>query len=202
MNCKNCGAELKTNDSFCMQCGMSAENSVEFNHFFIDPNENKIAVLGSSFLRNFMVTGEISNGSCVLSDKRVYFKGKCYNREGGRLTKTVEESGLDVKDITASGFSESRKIGFLIMGWIFVLLAVVFLLFIDFLGGVSVVGTTGGCVIALLMFLAYGFSKFKLFFIAFAGGKLAFKATNYSQPEIQMFQKALRTVIDNYHKNN
>ena len=126
MLCKKCGKEIKNGATFCSECGTTVENiskenknSTDTNNLFFSPDEREVAVLGSSFLMNYISAGNISNGSCVLSDKRVYFKGKCYSREGGRLIKTAEESTVDIKDITASGFSYSSKAGIFVLGCFF-----------------------------------------------------------------------------------
>ena len=212
MICKKCGAEIKSEARFCPKCGELVEStsaqavaqpveSANSGNLFFDPHEKKVAVLGSSFLRNYLNAGEMSNDSCVLSDKRVYFKGKCYNREGGHLTKTVEESTIDIKDITASGFSKSSKVGFLIAG-VFLLIAAAFLLILSMSGAGDEVFFMSllPAILGVATLVIYALTKIKLFYIAFAGGKIAFKASDYSQKEMQEFQRALRLTIDAYGK--
>ena len=207
MICKKCGAEIKSEARFCPKCGKLVEStsaqavaqpveSANSGNLFFDPNEKKVAVLGSSFLRNYLNAGEMSNGSCVLSDKRVF-----YNREGGHLTKTVEESTIDIKDITASGFSKSSKVGFLIAG-VFLLIAAAFLLILSMSGAGDEVFFMSllPAILGVATLVIYALTKIKLFYIAFAGGKIAFKASDYSQKEMQEFQRALRLTIDAYGK--
>lgn len=204
MICENCHAEIRNDVKFCGQCGADTSNMskvpVGFKKIFIDSNEKNISVLGSSFLRNFLTTQELSKAFCLLSDKRVYFKGKCYKREGGKFIKTIEESTVDLKNITASGFSETKKIGFLVSGVLFFVTSLIFLILLlgvddDFLFGLIISG-----ILSLIMFIAYAFSKIRLFFIAFAGGGISFKASDYSVNELQEFNRALRITIDNYYK--
>lgn len=201
MFCKKCGKEIKNGATFCSECGTAIENiseenknSTDTNNLFFSPNEREIAVLGSSFLMNYISAGEIRNGSCVLSDKRVYFKGKCYSREGGRLIKTAEESTVDIKDITASGFSYSSKAGIFVLGCFFAILTFIMLIFISTFGGFFYIGLLA----TIATFIVHSLTKVKLFYIAFAGGKIAFKASDYSHGEIQRFQKKLRLTIDAY----
>lgn len=201
MFCKKCGKEIRNGATFCSECGTAIENiseenknSTDTNNLFFSPNEREVAVLGSSFLMNYISAGEIRNGSCVLSDKRVYFKGKCYSREGGRLIKTAEESTVDIKDITASGFSYSSKAGIFILGCFFAILTFIMLIFISTFGGFFYIGLLA----TIATFIVHSLTKVKLFYIAFAGGKIAFRASDYSHSEIQRFQKKLRLTIDAY----
>ncbi|MDE6679534.1 MAG: zinc ribbon domain-containing protein [Ruminococcus sp.] len=201
MVCKKCGKEIRNGATFCSECGTAVEicseenkNSTDTNNLFFSSNEREIAVLGSSFLMNYISAGKISSGSCVLSDKRVYFKGKCYSREGGRLIKTAEESTVDIKDITASGFSYSSKAGIFILGCFFAILTFIMLIFISTFGDFFYIGLLA----TIATFIVHSLTKVKLFYIAFAGGKIAFKASDYSHGEIQRFQKKLRLTIDAY----
>ena len=201
MLCKKCGKEIKNGATFCSECGTVVENiseenknSTGTNNLFFSPNEREVAVLGSSFLMNYISDGGISNGSCVLSDKRVYFKGKCYSREGGRLIKTAEESTVDIKDITASGFSYSSKAGIFVLGCFFMILTFIMLMFFSTFKGFFYIGLLA----TIATFIVHSLTKVKLFYIAFAGGKIAFKTSDYSNGEIQRFQKKLRLTIDAY----
>ncbi|MCM1132196.1 MAG: zinc ribbon domain-containing protein [Ruminococcus flavefaciens] len=202
MFCKKCGREIKDGATFCSECGAVVENisgennqkPEDTNNLFFSPDEREIAVLGSSFMINYISDGQISNGSCVLSDRRVYFKGKCYSREGGRLVKTVEASTVDIKDVTASGFSYSSKAGIFILGCFLAILTFIMLIFFSTFKGFFFLGLLA----TIATFIVHSFTKVKLFYIAFAGGKIAFRASDYSSSEIQRFQKKLRLTIDAY----
>lgn len=168
----------------------AAAEPIEFNKIFFDPKERQIAVLGGSFLRNILSAGGVSSGSCVLSDKRLYFKGVCFTKDYGNFFQTDEENAVDVKDITASGFTKYSQLNFLIFGIILMIIAI----FLLSRSGPVIGGIAAG--IALIPFLAYYLSKVKLFYVVFAGGRIAFRAGNYSKKEINEFQKALRLTID------
>lgn len=166
---------------------------------FIDSNEQQIAVLGGGYLDNFLATGLATRGFCVVSDRRVYFRGKCYHKTGKHYKSTSEERTVDLKDVTGTGFVESRYLSLLILG----IAVALFTLFYFFLycswGGeegfdVLVISALA----AVAIFALYFFMKRKLFEISFAGGMIAFMSSSYNLEEMQNFQKSLRKAKDNY----
>lgn len=171
---------------------------------FADSNEKQIATLGGSYLRNFLATGSLDKGFCAVSDKRVYFRGKCYYKSGNSYKNSKEERTVDLKDITGTGFVITRH--WLLRTISLVLIIPTFVIFfflygkeIDFVTSIfftiwlcSLIGTI---VCGVLYFVL----KLRLFEIAYAGGKIAFKASNYSEEEMQTFQKQLRMAKDNYN---
>lgn len=42
-----------------------------------DSNEKIVSVLGINTIQKFLSTGILGNGFAVLSEKRLYFRGKC-----------------------------------------------------------------------------------------------------------------------------
>lgn len=196
MVCKKCGAEINDKDKCCPVCGeaieqasgaeaSSASGKAALSKVFFDPNEKMVAVLGSSFLSNLFSRGGLSKGTCVLSDKRLYYKGVCYTKDYGNFFQTDEENAVDVKDITASGFTRKYRYDLLVIAALLLIAGII---------------TIGGLVFtfipAVILLIIYNISKIKLFYVAFAGGRIAFRAGNYSKKEINEFQKALRLTID------
>ena len=172
----------------------------DLKSMFVDANEQQIAVLGGNYLSNFLATGSIENGFCVLSDKRVYFRGKCYYKSGGDYKARSEERVVDVKDITGTGFAETRLFALKILAVIVLVWPLIptFLDVIDHnrfdLSGWLELGVLP----SLLVFATYFFVRTKVFEISFAGGHIAFKASQYDAAEMQNFQKSVRKAKDNY----
>lgn len=171
----------------------------DLNKLFVDANEKEVATLGGDYLRNFLTSGSLAKGFCGVSDKRVYFKGKCYTKSGSHYKSTKEERIVDLKDITGTGFSKTKSFSLLILmiislAWAafsFVMSAMA-----DSLDQVLMwVVTFVPAIIFVVWYILY---NIRIFEISFAGGKIAFKASNYNEQEIQEFQKALRTAKDNY----
>ena len=173
-------------------------------NFFADSSEKEIATLGGGYLRNFLSSGVLGKGFCTVTDKRVYFKGNCYSKMGSSYRATKEEKTVDLKDITGSGFKVIKNIWILVMA----LISSVWFVFslVGFLSNIN--SRNEGEFIAMLIFGAilptvvlwvlYFLIKIKVFEITFAGGEIAFKASNYSVGEIENFQKALRQTKDAY----
>ena len=49
----------------------------DLNDILFNRNEKIISVLGNNAIQKFLSTGTLGNGFAVLSDKRLYFRGKC-----------------------------------------------------------------------------------------------------------------------------
>ncbi len=171
----------------------------DLNKLFVDSNEKEVATLGGDYLRNFLATGSLANGFCGVSDKRVYFKGKCYTKSGSHYKSTKEERIVDLKDITGTGFSKTKSFTLFILMIISIAWAVFSLVMcasaesLD--QAIAWIMTFAPAIIFVVWYMLY---NIRIFEISFAGGKIAFKASNYSEQEIQEFQKALRTAKDNY----
>lgn len=180
-------------------------------NMFVDSNEKQIATLGGSYLKNFLTTGSLDKGFCTVSDKRVYFRGKCYHNVGGHYKSTKEERTVDLKDITGTGFSNTRRFGLLILSVIYSIWAIIFS--ITTINHINELYERGwehdvpgnqlllvlDLIPLLVLWVLFFILKFKVFEISYAGGKIAFKASNYAEDEMQSFQKQLRIAKDNYN---
>lgn len=177
------------------------------SNLFVDANEKEISTLGSNYLRNFLSTGSLENGFCTVTDKRVYFRGKCYTKSGNNYKSTKEEKTVDLKDVTGTGFTFIKHFWLMILAILCTIWAVV-LTFSLVASLPELNESEGWSSILLVIFVAilptivlwglYLFLKVKVFEISFAGGKIAFKASSYNENEVNNFQRALRQAKDNY----
>lgn len=177
------------------------------SNLFVDANEKEISALGSNYLRNFLSTGSLENGFCTVTDKRVYFRGKCYTKSGNNYKSTKEEKTVDLKDVTGTGFTFIKRFWLMILAILCTIWAVV-LTFSLVASLPELNESEGWSSILLVIFVAilptivlwglYWFLKVKVFEISFAGGKIAFKASSYNENEVNNFQRALRQAKDNY----
>ncbi len=172
------------------------------NNMFVDSAEKEIATLGSGYLKNFLLSGSLEKGFCTVTDKRVYFKGKCYYKIGGAYKSSNEERIVSIRDITGTGFVEIKHFWLWIL-FAYAFLATIFLFGVDFFlmrdyEGVNFVRYVAifCLIISMLIVAAYNYFKPRYFEIAYAGGIIAFKASSYGMPETQAFQKALHKAKD------
>ena len=88
----------------------------DLNDILFNRNEKIISVLGNNAIQKFLSTGTLGNGFAVLSDKRLYFRGKCLYKKGNSFEARQEEKAVDLKDVTGTGFEHINPVGLLIVG--------------------------------------------------------------------------------------
>lgn len=176
----------------------------DLRKLFIDSNEKQVATLGGGYIKNFIMSGDMSKGFCAVSDKRVYFRGKCYVKSGKYYRVSKEERTVDLKDVTGSGFSYTRNIFAFAVAIVGAIWALIFLLIgcvdgfdsMRFINWVVYILT--GYVPDIVAWIVYIKYNIRIFEITYAGGKIAFKASDYNEEEMQTFQRSLRMAKDNY----
>lgn len=170
----------------------------QFTAMFASPDERLVSVLGNNIAQTFFATGTIGKGFAVLSDRRVYFKGKCLQRTGKRFSAIHEERVVDVSNVTGTGFVHTKPVWLLVISIVlFVLAAVYFVVSVAnlaFIGLLAVLlfGGLGG-----LFLWLYNSRKRTIFEIAFAGGGIGLDASWIDAQEAEFFQKNIRLVGDN-----
>lgn len=108
-------------------------NDERFKSFFMSPKEKFVCALGNGYLMNFLAGGFLGNGFAVISDKRVYFKGKSYEVGEKKLKVRTTASTVDLKDVTGTEVRTVKHIELLILGWICVVLGVILCLIFSFI---------------------------------------------------------------------
>lgn len=179
----------------------------DMKEMFVNPDEEQKAVIGSGYLANMIHTGNIGKGFGVLTNRRLYFKGKCFYRLGRHFMKKDEERTVDLQDITSSGFVHE---GMLLWKVIAVLCSVIsVLLFVYLVENKDIDDSIHILLIAGIMDIAfwriYFFCKRVIYEISFAGGSIALNVYSYGMKEIKAFDKQLRLAKDEYlatSKNN
>lgn len=165
---------------------------------FVSSNEQMIDTLGSSYLQNFLHNGLLGKGFGVLTDKRLYFHGKCYRKAGGHYIKSDEEYIFDLQDIVSSGFQYVNRFFLPILSIIALIIGIL----------VVIVGTESGygefmaigiCIIlvALILFIAYFLSKNVWYEISSAGASIRLNVSHFGRlKEVKQFDKKVRQAKD------
>lgn len=170
----------------------------DYKSIFLNSREKFICALGNNYLQNFLAGGGLQKGFAVLSDKRVYFKGDCFVRNGKRFSKSTEESVVDVKDITGSGFISTNPIWALILSIYLYFMG--FMFFVSSKSGFITLSPAFFIVATFMLLIVYKSGKHNFFQIQYAGGVIAFDTKWYGIAEAQKFQKALRLAKDSYEQ--
>lgn len=156
---------------------------------YIDSNEKQQAVLGGGYLQNFIKSGAIGKGFCLVSNQRIYFKGKSLTKSGSHYKSTKEEKIINLDDVTGTGFSKTKSLTALV--WLIISLVFLVLMFITAVNSNSVAALIVGVIPTVVFLLIYLFYNIRIFEIVYAGGSITFRASNYSEKEIRQFQKDL-----------
>lgn len=167
--------------------------------FFVDEGERALSILGSGYLKNLLLNGNISKTICVVSNKRLYFKGDSYFSLGSGFKRARQEYIVDLKDVTATGTRYISNTKALLTIPIFLLLT--FALFSGLIPYelMSLLISIWTILIPVIIFSIVYFllTKKNLFMISFAGGQIAFNTAWYSKMEMEAFQKILHITKEN-----
>lgn len=173
----------------------------DITDIFASPDEQLAAVLGTHAAQSFFTTGVLGNGFIVLSDRRVYFRGRCLKRVGKRFTYIREDRTVDVENVTGTGFVHFDHIWMKVVG----IILAVFTAFI-FIGTLFSLDDRDAWIPALValglglatafFFWRYKATKKTVFEVAFAGGGFGLDMRWMSPEESANFQKAIKMVGD------
>lgn len=155
-----------------------------------DSNEKIISVLGNNFLQTFISSGTLGKGFAILSDKRIYFKGKCLTRIGSHWVTSKEERAVNIEDVTGTGFTLISQIYWLILAAVLIFSGVCFML-----------GDTDSEALIMILFSflfigIYFVTKKTIFEINYPGGSIAFNLKLIKKTEAEEFQKKVMLMKD------
>ncbi|MBP3622259.1 MAG: FHA domain-containing protein [Lachnospiraceae bacterium] len=160
------------------------------NSVFVDPSEVQKATLGNDYIDSVIRGGGLSRGSGIVTDKRFYYRGRCYSK---KAMKTDQEWTVDLKDITCTGFVYRSQLILLIIA-IGAFIAAIVGLF-DNEEEMAVIGV----VIGLIMLILYWLTKETIYYVTFAGGEIGVDASKYGGTKVvKEFDKTLRREKDKY----
>ena len=170
----------------------------DIREMFVSAEEQQRAVIGGGYLSNMLQTGVLGRGFGVLTNRRLYYRGKCFYKVGGRYVKTDEDCTVDLQDITSSGFTYTRYV-WLLVSAVMVLAFGIYDLSVEsasrypeYALGIAV------CLIGAALLAAYVYFKMTMYTVTFAGGSLSIKASSFGVREVKSFEKALHQAKDGH----
>ncbi len=156
---------------------------------FVDPGETARAMLGTSFAQNLMTGGKIKQGSAILTEKRLYYKGNLFSGSGKNLTSIKGEYIVPVEDIGMTSFVFGEGTGGKLFGLLLLLIGAGLLTVFAPAGVVAVLAGIGFLIKTFL-------GKSTIFEISFPGGCFRFDVKWYPITEMQNFQRQIHLVKD------
>ena len=176
---------------------MPSTNYHKFNHLLTDPNEQILNTLANSAAEAFASTGKVKKGFAILTNQRVYFKGKCLMRSERGSKHKKKAYAVDLQDITATSVVNTRSLPFHIIAKILALFAVIitiweiYHLVLGIMGGYILLNIVISWLLALVFALFDRWLTCRLFKISFAGGSIAFPLPWISPAEANAFRETL-----------
>ena len=156
---------------------------------FIDSSETAIATLGTNFAQNLLAGGKIKQGSAVLTEKRLYYKGDLFSGTGKNLMSIKGEYIVSVEDISLTSFVYRESTGYKLFGFLLLFIGIVLSFQVPPLG---VIIALAGILFLIKTFLG----KSTIFEISFPGGRFRFDVKLYPITDMQNFQHQIHLVKD------
>ena len=153
---------------------------------FVDPDEKEIASLSAR--KEFL---DPNKDYCVITEKRLYHKGKRFNVNGAIAIGKCETI-IDLKSISATYFSVKRFFGFLLVG-ILMLLGAVTMLAVDTDMATMPLMMAGFGVLFIILFFAI---RKKIFAVIYSGGDLVMLANNCAVNTLRGFSMAVHAASE------
>lgn len=152
---------------------------------FVDSDEYVVKTLGNGYLQNIVTTGNAASTTAVLTQKRLYFSGVCFEKSGITWKKVKTSKIIDLEDITGTGFTYKSHIVFLICAIVSVILSVVSFIYDESAGGAILLFITIAFVIVWMV------KRITLFNVEYAGGKIGFDVKWLNANVVSDFQKQI-----------
>lgn len=217
--CDICGTNMKSDSgtqfngrTTCYSCNsvIVSKAEDELDNLLIDPNEEIVALIGNDYLINFLLKGSFRKGFAIVTNKRIYFKGKSYDFNGGRIVKASEARIIDIIDITSTGVYTYEPIWLGVLGGISLLIAGITWLnssnvsfgYSDFTFNFLGTTTLLSLIIAGVTIFQYFAKSIIAFTISYPGGRLLFDISLYSKDQVENFHRSIRQLKDQQKAGN
>lgn len=207
--CHECGEEVASDYKYCPECGAdltsrkgetskqesqkktsfgdTEENfysekilSEGITRMLYEDDEEVVGILGEGYLENILGGGNVSRSTMILSNKRVYQKGKRYFIEDGEWNTKKGTKVLSVDDVVGTSFTS--KTGYKKILLYSVLTASPFVILIPIIS--PIVG----------VIFYYTYKKFfvkRLFTVEYSGGAIGVDIEWYDEEEVEYFGRRL-----------
>ncbi len=220
MNCTKCGVPLTPDSRFCQNCGHSVTDEHntaagkwhEFRHTLSSGTETILAVLGCAIGKQSMATGQSEGGYAILSDKRLYIRGRIYRKRGGTFFPRNEENILDIHDVTGTGYATQNfswlKVVSIVCLAVFILLMMILTNLDEKRASsrsadetstamvIGVIAIYATAIAAIVSWIYYKKCHAVIFQISYTGGPIGVNTAYIPKEELDFFQSCIRQQKD------
>lgn len=163
------------------------------SELIVDSQKQQIAVMGSSYLDSLLHGGVLRKGFGILTDKRFYFKGKCFTKTFGRHAKIDQEYTVDLDNITASGFVYIQRYWLIVLAIVASIICVISFALSDPYSYISYESISMCALLVLVAAVVLYFLTRKVYYeVHFEGGMISVDVSKYGGiKEVRAFNKAL-----------
>lgn len=208
-NCQSCGNQISkvpasqasAAASYSRYKQQSNDTDSIYRSKFVDGDEHMICTLGNGYLENIVANSFLARNTAILTQKRVYFSGHCYFKDGNRWKSSHESKILDIEDVTGTGFTYISFFFYLVMAYTVILGSIVMGIFwmTGAFGGVKDVGggltvMLAGIVLSIPFLIMYIKHRISVFQIDYAGGQIGFEVKMFGQSESINFQRQIHLI--------
>lgn len=185
---------------------MPSTNYHKFKKLLPDPNEQILNTLGNIAAETYVNTGKLKKGFAILTNERVYFKGKCFIHTNRGKTRKQQAYAVDLQDITATSVVNSSSLPFHIIALLLLTTSIIITAWEVFklVSGVYhdylLLNIALPWLLTLVFTLFDQFLSCRLIKISFTGGSLAFDLPWISPEEAEVFEKSLRQACEQSFK--
>ncbi|MCL2603109.1 MAG: hypothetical protein FWD90_01355 [Defluviitaleaceae bacterium] len=184
------------------------QSEKKFKAMFIDPNETFICAVGNVAAESFISTGKLKEAYGVLTNKRVYYRGRELTTSAAKLRFGEASHIVDIKDVTGTGYVTLKPIGLLFTGIVAFICALIIGIAVsfvepafgqpqDFLERANAAPFIFvGLLILGIFIMFYIISRRTYLEIKYAGGAIGLDVVISAQHEVVAFQRNLILMKD------
>lgn len=163
---------------------------------FVSNSEEVKSILGADGVQELIANRRVNSSTLILTNKRVYQRGKALNRKGFSFKSVYQENTVDIKEISGTGFNVVKPTGFKITGIVLVILIILAYFiasqqnFINHYLFLLLPPTT-------LTWSLYFIGIRNTFELNYSGGTITLNVNWYSEEELRDFSKQLNIAREN-----
>ncbi len=173
----------------------SEVKSKQTSALLVDSDEEIVSTLGNGYITNMLIDNSVSRSKAMLTDKRIYFSGKCLVKYGRRWNVINESRIIDVQDVTGTGFVCTKNIKDVILAIFFLIAAIVFACIPYDLGeGIFVAPAIASFLLSIGFAVHFFLTRRTVFEIEYAGGRIGFDVKWLNTSQSIDFQKQVHAV--------